>query len=63
MKSSWESDIMYKVVYSITSGATRYKGFETLHEATVFANQQPIDAVIEIKYYEDCNNNGPTLRS
>lgn len=53
---------MYKVVYSITSGATRYKAFETLHEATVFANQQPIDSVIEIKHYENCVNNGPTLR-
>lgn len=53
---------MYKVVYSISSGATRFKGFQTLHEATLFANKQPIDSVLEIKYYEDSSNNGPTLR-
>ena len=53
---------MYKVVYSLSSGATRFKAFESLHEATLFANKQPIDSVIEIKYYEDCTNNGPTLR-
>ena len=53
---------MYKVVYSLASSAKRFKAFKTLHEATVFANKQPIDSVIEIKYYEDCTNNGPTLR-
>jgi hypothetical protein len=53
---------MYKVVYSILSGATRFKAFETLHEATVFANKQPIDSVIEIKHYENCIDNGPALR-
>lgn len=54
---------MYKVVYSISSGATRYKAFENLHEATVFANKQPIDSVIEIKHYENSIDNGPTFRS
>lgn len=54
---------MYKVVYSISSGAKRYKAFKDLHEATIFANKQPIDSVIEIKYYEDCTNNGPTFWS
>jgi hypothetical protein len=54
---------MYKVVYSIASGATRFKAFETLHEATVFANKQPIDSVTEIKYYEGSDNNGSTLWS
>jgi hypothetical protein len=53
---------MYKVVYYITSGGKRFKSFETLHEATLFANQQPIDSVIEIKHYENCINNGPALR-
>lgn len=43
---------MYKVVYNISTGAKRYKAFEDLHEATIFANKQPIDSVIEIKYYE-----------
>jgi hypothetical protein len=54
---------MYKVIYEISSGAVRFKGFNTLREATLFANQQPIDSVIEIKYYEDSTNNGPTFRS
>ena len=54
---------MYKVVYNISSGATRFKGFETLHEATLFANKQPMESVIEIKYYEDCTNNRPTFWS
>lgn len=53
---------MYKVVYSLLSGATRFKSFQTLHEATLFANKQPIDSVIEIKYYEDSTNNGPAFR-
>ena len=31
----------------------RFKAFETLHEATIFANQQPIDSVLEIRIYND----------
>ena len=54
---------MYKVVYYLGGGARRFKAFENLHEATVFANLQPLDSVIEIKYYEDSTNNGPTFRS
>ena len=46
---------MYKVSYTINSGSLRFKAFETLHEATVFANQQPIESVIEIKIYNDSN--------
>ena len=53
---------MYKVSYYLTSFAVRFKSFETLHEATVFANKQPIDSIIEIKYYESSDNNGPALR-
>lgn len=44
---------MYKVIYYIASTSRRFKSFETLHEATVFANLQPIDSVIEISYYHD----------
>jgi hypothetical protein len=40
-------------MYTIGTGSLRFKAFETLHEATVFANAQPIDSVIEIKYYDD----------
>ena len=54
---------MYKVSYYLATQALRFKSFETLHEATVFANKQPLESVLEIKYYEDSNNNGSTLRS
>jgi hypothetical protein len=50
---------MYKVMYYIQSSAVRFKGFETLTEATEFANKQPIDSVIEIKYYDDFDNRKP----
>lgn len=53
---------MYKVIYTIGSGAIRFKAFETLKEATIFANAQPNDNVMEIKYYEDSSDNGSTLR-
>lgn len=53
---------MYKVKYYTPSYAIRFKGFETLHEATKFANQQPKDYIIEITYYEGSNNNGSTFR-
>jgi hypothetical protein len=52
---------MYKVVYYLGGGAKRFKAFETLHEATVFANLQPLDSVIEIKYYENSPNNRPAF--
>jgi len=50
---------MYKVSYTLSGGSLRFKSFETLHEATVFANQQPLEAVLEIKYYNDDNNKKP----
>ena len=46
---------MYKVMYTLGSGSLRFKAFETLQEATVFANEQPLDSVIEIKIYNDPN--------
>jgi len=44
---------MYKVVYTISSGSLRFKAFETLHEATEFANKQPLESVLEIRIYND----------
>ena len=44
---------MYKVVYTLSSGSLRFKAFETLHEATVFANEQPLESVLEIRIYND----------
>ena len=46
---------MYKVNYTLSGGSLRFKSFETLHEATVFANQQPLESVIEIRIYNDPN--------
>ena len=52
-------------MYYLASTAVRFKAFQTLREATEFANKQPLESVIEIKYYDETNkssdNNGPTL--
>jgi hypothetical protein len=49
---------MYKVLYTFSgSNQTVFKWFKTLTEATTFANKQPIESVLEIKYYADSNNN------
>ena len=50
---------MYKVNYTLNDRSLRSKSFETLHEATVFANQQPLESVLEIKYYNDVDNRKP----
>ena len=50
---------MYKVKYYIQSTAIRFKSFETLHEATEFANKQPVGSVIEIKYYDNDTTKKP----
>jgi hypothetical protein len=56
---------MYKVTYYLTptQGSVCNKNFDTFHEAVQFANKRPNDSIIEIKYYENSDNNGPTLRS
>ena len=55
---------MYKVSYYLNGGTSvKFKSFETLFEATLFSNSQPIDTVIEIKLYEDSSNNRSALRS
>jgi hypothetical protein len=46
---------MYKVSYTLSSGSLRFKAFETLYEATVFANQQPLESVLEITLYNEPN--------
>ena len=53
---------MYKITYYLSSMDVRFKSFDTLTEATKFANQKPMNSVIEIKYYENSSNNGPTFR-
>ena len=40
-------------MYTLSSGSLRFKSFETLHEATVFANKQPLESVLEIRIYND----------
>ena len=48
---------MYKISYYLNSGAIRFKAFETLHEATAFANElKPADSVIQIEYYDNVDN-------
>lgn len=51
---------MYKVSYYL-AGSTQvlYKSFNTLNESTQFANKQPVDSVIEIKFYLDTDNKKP----
>ena len=46
---------MYKVNYILSNGSLRSKTFETLHGATVFANQLPLESVLEIKIYNELN--------
>ena len=45
---------MYRVSFLLngTSGVT-FKEFETLKEATDFANKQLTDSIIEIKHYDN----------
>jgi hypothetical protein len=50
---------MYKVTYYLATSSVRFKAFDTLHEATVFANQQPLDSVIEIKHYDPIDHRKP----
>jgi hypothetical protein len=46
-------------MYTLSGGSLRFKSFKTLHEATVFANEQPFESVLEIKYYNDNNPKKP----
>ena len=50
---------MYKVSYYLSSQSVRFKSFETLTEATEFANKQPMNSVIEIKHYLPVDNKKP----
>lgn len=59
MKSRKGKRKMYKISYHLTGGSLRFKSFNTLFEATLFANKQPIGSVIEIKYYDDDTNKKP----
>jgi len=55
---------MYRVSYYLNGSSTiSYKFFETLFEATLFCNSQPINSVTEIKLYENSSNNRSALRS
>ena len=50
---------MYKVTYYLATSAVRFKSFDTLTEATVFANKQPFESVIEIKHYDPIDHKKP----
>ena len=45
---------MYRVYYYFSANSqVVHKEFETLKEATEFANNQPIQSVLEIKQYDN----------
>ena len=49
---------MYRVTYYFNnSNAVASKEFQNLQEATDFSIKQPINSIIEIKYYANSNNN------
>jgi hypothetical protein len=49
---------MYRVTYYFNnSNAVVSREFGTLTEATEFSIKQPINSIIEIKYYDDKTNN------
>jgi hypothetical protein len=49
---------MYRVTYYINnSNAVASKEFDALTEATEFSINQPINSIIEIKYYDIKTNN------
>ena len=49
---------MYRVTYYFnSSSAVASKEFQSLKEATDFSIKQPINSIIEIKYYDDKTNN------
>jgi hypothetical protein len=49
---------MYRVTYYFNnSNAVASKEFETFTEATEFSIKQPLNSIIEIKYYDYKTNN------
>ena len=40
-------------MYTLGTGSLRFKAFETLNEATEFANKQPLESVLEIRIYNN----------
>ena len=56
---------MYRVTYYAPGGkySVQFKEFQTFKEATDFSISLPIDAVLEIKYYENSDNYRPTFWS
>jgi len=51
---------MYRLTYTLSGGAVRFKSFETFHDAIEFARTlKPVDSVIEIKYYDDISKTKP----
>ena len=52
---------MYKVLYypTITETSVSIKWFGTLKEAVAFANDKPMNSILEIKYYDDVDHRKP----
>ena len=53
---------MYRVAY-YASGSYKvvFKEFESLKETFQFTQSLPLDSVLEIRYYENSDNNRPTF--
>lgn len=50
---------MYKVVYQISSGAIRFKAFDTFRESTEYCLALPPESVLEVKYCSEPDNQKP----
>ena len=49
---------MYRVTYYLNNSNTvASKEFDDFREATEFSIKQPLNSIIEIKYYDDKTNN------
>ena len=49
--------------YANGSSMVSFKSFDTVAEAFDFLFKMPTGTLIELKYYEDSTDNGPTLWS
>ena len=56
---------MYNVCYYAPGGrlSVNFKQFQTFKDASNFAMTLPLESVLEIKYYENSDNHGPTFWS
>ena len=53
----------YRLAYYASEGTSMvsFKSFDTVNEAFEFLFKMPAGTLIELKYYEDSTDNGPTF--